>query len=530
MKAETAVTERQQDNPAGAVLPAAAGPKERLSLLSHDLRSALTDILGGLRLIERQGLDDKVITQLDRIDAASRTLARLLEPDVVEEALGVAPLTQHRVAVGLAAFLDGIGKRWQARAAEKGLGFAIVTGDDLPEAVTLDRVTLERVTGNLISNAIKFADKGKVELRVAVEPDGALCLRVLDEGPGISPAALGSLYGYAARAGRLNKPGSGLGLFIARELAANMGATLDVHNREQGGVEAVFRIPSGGWERRPVREVAQEVIPDLTGLRILVAEDNLTNQLVVKHMLDAMGADYVMAADGREALSFLETGHFDIALLDIEMPRMTGLELIREIRAKDPPLGKMPLVALTAYAMQKHRERIAAAGADGVIAKPLLSLAGFGNEICRFLGHVPGGVERKVVANDVGRMGADDLIDRRVYDRLIETIGPEARGELLDKLGEDTRNVKMGLRAALAENDMNGIRSNTHMLVSVAGAIGASGLQGDARDLNAAARSDGADAVRMLGEKCLEGLDRLQEFILGEQADGAVPDGSRGAE
>jgi len=138
-------------------------------------------------------------------------------------------------------------------------------------------------------------------------------------------------------------------------------------------------------------------------------------------------------------------------------------------------------------------------------------------------------VERKAVANDVGRMGADDLIDRRVYDRLIETIGPEARGELLDKLGEDTRNVKRGLRAALAENDMNGIRSNTHMLVSVAGATGASGLQGDARALNAAARSDDADTVRRLGEKCLGGLERLQDFILGEQADGAVPDGSRGA-
>ncbi len=491
----------------------ATAPGEQFSLLSHDLRSALADILGGVRLIDRGRLDDATRAQIDRIEAAGQVLVGLLDAEPTGGALDGMSATRPPTALELNGFLDLIRKRWSARASEKGLVFSISKAEHLPRIVTLDRVTLERVIGNLISNAVKFTDQGKVVLKVSLENDASLCFRVCDDGPGMSPQALEHLFRYAARPGGTRKPGSGLGLYIAKALASQIGGKLEIANRAEGGAEAIFRIPATVWAASNSEFPVVESPPDLTGLRILVAEDNLTNQMVVAHMIEAMGADFALAADGREALALARAGHFDLALLDIEMPRMNGLELIHALRAAPPPLCDMPLVALTAYVMREHRDRIHAAGADGIISKPILSLSAFGNEIRRHLGRnrasaAPGPT--------TGADRTDGLVDRMVYDRLIDTIGPGARGELLDKLRIDATAVARGLRRGLNAGDMAIIREHTHVLISVAGAIGARRLQDAAQRLNAAARRKASDEVADLCTTCLEGLDALQTFIHAE--------------
>ncbi len=489
------------------------GPRGQFSLLSHDLRSALADILGGVRLINRQALDKATRIQIDRIEAAGQVLVGLLDAESADNAPGDAPTQRPSTALELNGFLDLIRKRWAARAAEKGLAFSIDNANDLPRVAALDRVTLERVIGNLISNAVKFTDTGKVVLSVSLEDDGSLCFCIRDDGPGMSPRALEQLFRYAARPGGMKKPGSGLGLYIAKELAGHIGGSLEIGNRAEGGVEATFRIPAAIWAGNKREFPVIEAPPDLTGLRILVAEDNLTNQMVVAQMIEAMGADFVLAADGREALSLARAGHFDLALLDIEMPRMNGLELIHALRASPPPLADMPLVALTAYVMREHRDRIFAAGADGIISKPILSLSAFGNEIRHHLER-----NRATAISGDARVAADadSVVDRVVYDHLIETIGPAARGELLEKLRLDATAVAQGLRRGLDAGDMAVIRERTHVLISVAGAIGARRLQDVAQRLNAAARRKAPDEVAALSAVCLDGLNSLQSFIHAE--------------
>ncbi|MDH3666921.1 MAG: response regulator [Paracoccaceae bacterium] len=237
----------------------------------------------------------------------------------------------------------------------------------------------------------------------------------------------------------------------------------------------------------------------LDGLRVLLAEDNPTNQMVATQMLESLGASVTIANDGAEALEIVETGDFDLILVDIEMPRVSGIELLRRLRARGDSLAEKPMVALTAYVMREHRAAIAAAGADGVIAKPILSIEQFGSEIRRYMhkrpapsAKPPGHPGASVHGTDAAGPNADALavpvIDRGIYDTLAETIGPTAMDELLEKVVSDTQNALDRLIHAEDPLDLDEIRAVSHILISVAGAIGGQRVQDAAKAVNAAAQ------------------------------------------
>jgi len=286
-------------------------------------------------------------------------------------------------------------------------------------------------------------------------------------------------------------------------------------------------LPHDAWFDRSLRKAGKSVpdmgntVVDLSHLTILLAEDNKTNQLVATQMLAAMGAKCKVASDGLEALELLKTEPFDLALLDIEMPRMSGLELIKAVRSMPAPLSAMPLVALTAYVMREHRDRIYGAGADGIIAKPLMSIEDLGRAV---LDYYNGTKLRDTPEPDhqIGDIPAgDDVVDRRIFDNLVQTIGPESTAELLGKLQEDTDSVAEGLTLGRQSLNLMEIRSQTHILISVAGAIGATHAQHIAQRLNAAANQKEAHEVDSLCKTCLSALAELQGFILQEQAKAA---------
>jgi len=508
---------------------ASATPQNRFSLLSHDLRSALADILGGLRLVEADRLDPETKAHFERMNVSSESLARLLDKTLTDEAPDNAGNLTHAVNINLSDFISDIRKRWAGRAKENGIEFAVTLTSSLPAIITLDRVSLDRVLANLLGNAIKFTDAGRVEMLVECRPDKALCFTVRDEGGGFSPEALARLYEYQGRPQDTRKPGTGLGLYIAKELSTVLGASLDISNRAGKGAKALLTIPHDVWFDRRLRRESppHQPVPDqrvdLSGLRILLAEDNKTNQLVATQMLRSMGAEFAVASDGLEALDLLEKERFDLALLDIEMPRMTGLELIKAVRAKPEPLCDMPLVALTAYVMREHRERIYAAGADGIIAKPVMSIAELGLAI---LEHLAGSNSRMRGTNPTQTaepLPEGMLVDQTVFDALLETIGPDSLLELLGKLQADTDAVAEGLGRGRQNLDLAEIRSQTHILVSVAGAIGAKPLQLIAQRLNAAANRQQDDGVDDLCRECLSGLKALQGFITEQQDKAAQP-------
>lgn len=483
-----------------------------MTLLGHDLRAAVSDIIGGLRLIDQEGTDPETRLQLERVRTASETLARLLE-EAMSAIFGEdAVVVPQQSNVQLPRFLYDVEMRWSGRASEKGLALDFHRDIDLPQVLTVDRVALDRILSNILSNAIKYTDRGTIRLDVGRWSDGALRFTVTDQGPGFSPEALERLFQYRGRPDGTGKPGHGLGMHITKHLSELLGATISVENAAEGGARVTLELPASVLSNTVRADVPD--LPDLSRTKVLVAEDSATNQLLIGQMLASMGAEYEVAADGVQALNWLEREDFDLALIDIEMPRLGGIDVIRTVRANGRLHTRMPIVAITAYVLRANRDAIYAAGADAILAKPLGSIEAFGAAIGNVLRRAALGPEET---------GADCCKEfaefrRESFDRLLDVAGPDASRELLLRLCTDLRNTERGLVAGLAEGDLAAIRSETHVLIALAGAVGAERLSKLAQTLNAVAhRREGGD-LTALGEQCLAQLDRLIHFVDQEKA------------
>lgn len=245
----------------------------------------------------------------------------------------------------------------------------------------------------------------------------------------------------------------------------------------------------------------------LSGISVLLAEDNPTNQMVAMQMLDALGAEVTLAVDGAEALAILESRVFDVALIDMEMPHVSGLEVIRRLRAAGGPAARMPMVALTAHIGDAQRVEIEAAGADDTISKPILSITAFGQAIAE---HVRPRHGRRA-ASGAGEPGAG--IDRDAFERLRASFDPGARSTFLSQVAEDIAGARAILRGAIPARDLREIRSATHVLVSVAGTVGAVRLLDLAQRLNSAGQVGNAASLDTDGAALLDEAQRVAEFV-----------------
>ncbi len=474
-----------------------------LRLLGHDMRAAVSDVIGGLRLIDADRLDPDMQTQMARIRVAAETLAQMMDSTL---SLVEGQVAGETVGPGFAfrSFLAEIEHRWAGRAAEQGLVFRLDVDRNVPEQISVARLNLDRILGNLIANAMKFTDQGEVQLTVRVKDD-RLEFRVRDQGQGFSETALERLFSEEGRPQDSNRPGTGLGLHISKELATALGGDLEVFNLVDGGAIVTLTIPSPHW----CRHEGGSDVPDLSDMSVLVAEDNETNQILVRQMLETMGARMVLARDGVEALEAIQRDVFDIALVDIEMPRKTGMEVMNELRQR--PGFDVPMVALTAYVMRDNREAIYAAGADGVIAKPIRSITAFGEAIQRHVDKRGGAVATVMPDKISAQMLAE--IDRNRFESILQSAGPDGRDEFMEHLVADLRAIAQNLRAALVENDAMATQAQTHILISLAGAIGAERLQEMAESLNAAVHRARPIETQGIMGPCIEALDILIEDV-----------------
>lgn len=497
--------------------PQAASPSqpERLALIGHDLRAALSDVVGGLRLIDPAGMDQIARLQLERVRSAGEVLARLIEETLVTLQEDGPALPAAPGNLQLARFLYDLDMRWSGRAQEKGLTFRLTFEGDVPLVVGIDSLAAERILSNLLSNAIKFTDRGSVTMLVGHDqgPSGPrLSVTIRDDGPGFSAQALDRLYEFRSRPAGASKPGHGLGLHITKALTDRLGGVITVENRPGGGAQVRLELPCA----LPVLDADPQAdpLPDLSGLKVLVAEDNATCRLILTRMLSQLGAEFALAEDGVSALQWLERETFDLALIDIEMPHIPGTEVIRTLRCMAPPVCRLPVIAVTAHALPSQHAAILSSGADAILEKPVAGVAEFGLLVTRLLGPGPS------VAPDAAPGGdtpADDAptdagLNLEAFDRLIAMAGSGATGELLARLDQDLRQTRDGLGTALADGDRIRIRADTHVLIALAGAVGAERLQACAQDMNAAMHQGGAIAPELEREAVLL-LDRLIRFI-----------------
>lgn len=477
------------------------------AMIAHDLRCALQGVTGGVAVLEKAITDPDLREQLARVfEAASgvSTLANIL--------LGADPARSGVVEIG--AFVERLRRRWSAEARAKGLVLVLDAAGAERLALRVDGLLLGRVIGNLLCNAIGHTEAGSVTLSVEHDAERGLSFHLRDDGPGVDPAVLER---DLAGDGRSAEGEHGLGLRIVRALSEQLGGELLLRNRSGGGFEARL-----GFAPRVCVEASPPPPPvergearrehDLRGVRILLAEDNPTNQMVATQMLTALKAEVTIASDGVEALEHFERDAFDLVVVDIEMPRMSGLDVIRAIRARQDPRSAVPIVALTAYAMREHQDRIARAGANGLISKPISSIEALGRALAA---HVA--VDRTGAVPPAE--AASPVVDLAIYAALRQAIGPDMMAELMEKVVADLQSARSDLTLALEPLNRDVIRSASHILISVAGAVGVTRLQNAARDLNNAAHGAEEDSLAERLRHCLDELEHAITFARGQLAE-----------
>jgi len=484
---------------------------ETLQHFSHDIRSAMSDVIGGLRLVDRDRLDAETQLQIDRVQAAGDTLAALVDAALMEAA-GDARVARDDGAVMLDALLSALEGRWGGHAHENGAPFRIVRDGPLPDCILVSQVLLERILGNLIGNALRHAPEQGAYLAVHMRNPAGLTLCVCDCGAGYPQSILDQVREGVGAIPMGQSGGTGLGLRIAAELSGQIGASLTLSNTApQGGGAAELVVPKDLLEQVDTQPTTVET-PGLGGLQILVAEDNLTNQTILRQMLDGMGAETVFVADGAAALEALDRQAFDLALIDIEMPRVSGLDVLKAARARTDAVAQMPIVALTAYVLRDNREAIYEAGADGIIGKPISSAAEFGQAILRYAGRPMDRPGMQLAPEGENRLSGRHMNAAR-FDALLSVAGPSGQAELLQRLHEDLNAVLCALDQAIDTGDLSEVRAQTHILTAVAGAVGAERLNRVAEVLNVAAKRKRAGEMPSLYQPCRSGLRDLIAFV-----------------
>lgn len=453
---------------------------EFLAIMSHEIRTPMNGILGMLAVLDDTSLTDD---QRKLVSVARTSADSLLV--LLNDILDMSKIEAGKMEFELSTFellplARSVIHLYSPQARTKGIALDSVVDQGTPPVVVGDAGRIRQVLLNLVSNALKFTTHGSVTIRLCspISPGMTVRFEVVDTGVGIAEDKHDAVFvsfnqidrSYARRFG-----GTGLGLSICRSLIEAMEGKIGFDSAAGRGSRFWFELPLQASQvsvRKETRD--DEGQQPAKALRILVAEDNATNQMVARMLLEGLGHKVDVVNDGLEAVQAVDRRTYDLVLMDVSMPVMDGIEASNRIREMGEPYSSIPIVALTANAMSADREVFLSAGIDRVVTKPIVKA-----KLEALLSEIkPADWGTAEVVTEV--LNADTL------QQLSNDLGTEGTDLLLRAAAEDFTRLEADARKALESSDGLRFRRAVHAMRGVAGNIGAEELH------DATSRSEGA--------------------------------------
>ncbi|MCC7826326.1 aerobic respiration two-component sensor histidine kinase ArcB [Escherichia coli] len=446
-----------------------------ISTISHELRTPLNGIVGLSRILLDTELTAEQEKYLKTIHVSAVTLGNIFNYIIDMDKMERRKVQLDNQPVDFTSFLADLENLSALQAQQKGLRFNLEPTLPLPHQVITDGTRLRQILWNLISNAVKFTQQGQVTVRVRYDEGDMLHFEVEDSGIGIPQDELDKIFAmyYQVKDSHGGKPatGTGIGLAVSRRLAKNMGGDITVTSEQGKGSTFTLTIhaPSVAEE---VDDAFDEDDMPLPALNVLLVEDIELNVIVARSVLEKLGNSVDVAMTGKAALEMFKPGEYDLVLLDIQLPDMTGLDISRELTKRYPREDLPPLVALTANVLKDKQEYLNA-GMDDVLSKPL-SVPALTAMIKKFW-DTQDDEESTVTTEENSKSEA--LLDIPMLEQYLELVGPKLITDGLAVFEKMMPGYVSVLESNLTAQDKKGIVEEGHKIKGAAGSVGLRHLQ-----------------------------------------------------
>jgi PAS domain S-box-containing protein len=496
-----------------------------LSNVSHEIRTPLNAIIGFTNLLEVELKDQKNLEYVSYIQLASKNLLELINDVLDFSKIEAGHVQLEKAPTSLTELLDAVSVLISQRAREKGIQYEVTLADELPEIVETDRLRLTQILLNVCGNAVKFTEKGSVKLSVqtvsAMQGEyQQVRFTIEDTGIGIAPEKLNEIFDRFVQASESTTRlfgGTGLGLSIVKSLVALLDGSIQVSSQSQNGTQFIIEFPFKVLPPelyKPNTVPLQPTIAPLPKLRVLVAEDNILNQKLLRAIFDRLGLEFTITNNGYEAVELLRQEAFDLVIMDLQMPVMDGYTAIKKIRKEIS--GTIPIITMTAHALVGEKEECLSIGANSYISKPFQQ-----SELISTILHVTG--ENAISAEDSKKVTVPKTTSmlnstlNLTYLNEITGGSDELRNELIAMFETESK-IQLGhIRQANTDRDATTLAQSIHKYRSSLFSVGLLEVAEKYKGVEASLKNNvwpnDIDALIIsLEEHALAGLKELQNL------------------